>query len=202
VNRDVVLNVYPLVAPSVVISTLQADSSTYLGEVYTFFTDVTYGGIAPTYQWYVDNDSIPGATNSSYTTHVYDRNDTVYCVVHGVSPCDTGTITGVSNKIIIYGQGYLSVNSVSATGSDLSLFPNPNTGSFVLSGILGKASNHDVTLEVVDVLGRSVFNGTTTPKNRAIRAEIKLEKDIAAGTYLLRVNTGTGIETFHFVVGK
>ena len=201
VSKDITLNVYPLVAPVVTISTLGPDTSSYLGQVYTFYTDVTYGGFSPTFQWYVDRDSIPGATNSTFTTRLYNENDTVYCVVHGTSPCDTVTYVGLSNQIVIEGKGYLSASSLSAT-NDLSLFPNPNTGSFVLSGTLTTGVDKDVTLEVSDMLGRTVYNGKTTPRNGAVRAEINLAGDISAGTYLLRVYTETGIQTFHFVVGK
>ena len=201
VSKDITLNVYPLVAPVVVISTLGPDTSSYLGQVYTFYTDVTYGGFSPEFQWYVDRDSIPGATNSTFTTRLYNENDTVYCVVHGTSPCDTVTYVGLSNQIIVEGKGYLSASNLSAM-SDLTLFPNPNTGNFILSGTLNNTLDKELTLEVSDMLGRTVYTGKTTPHNGAVRAEINLGNDVAGGTYLLRVYTETGIQTFHFAIGK
>ena len=201
VSKDVTLNVWPDIAPVIDISTPMPDTSSYVGEVYTFYTSVTYGGPAPSYQWYINNVAVPGATTTVFTTHVYYDNDSVYCVINSNSPCDTANNVRTSNTITIVGQGYLSVHDPAA-GNDLSLFPNPNTGSFMLSGKLSAADSKEVSIEVSDVLGRSVYRGTATAQNGTLRAEIKLGDDVVAGNYLLRVHTDSGTETFHFVVNK
>ena len=201
VHANITMNVFPLVAPVVAISTLGPDTSSYLGQVYTFYTDVTFGGSAPTYQWYVDRDSIPGATNATFTTRLYNENDTVYCVVRGNSPCDTTTYVGTSNSIIIEGKGYLSAGNLSGI-KDLSLFPNPNTGNFILSGTVDAALDKEAVIEISDMLGRIVYTGTVAPQNGAIRKVIALDNDIASGPYLLHVHTDTGNTTFHFVISK
>ena len=203
IQDSVVMNVYPDVMPTVSISTLAThDTAAYLGDVYTFLTTVTNGGIDPAYQWYINSAPVAGATNSTFTTHVYNDNDTVNCMVIGTSPCYSGSASTSSTGIVIYGLGFLSVNPLSTGNSDLTLFPNPNTGSFTLSGKLSTTSGKDVSLEIADMLGRTVYTGHTTPQHGEIREEIKLGNDVAAGTYLLRVNTETGVETFHFVIGK
>ena len=199
VSKDVVLNVWPQGGPVVVLSCTQPDTASYMGEVYTFYTTVTFGGPSPTYQWYVNNAPVGGATGPVFTTHIYNENDSVYCVVNGNSPCDTGSFIGTSNGKIIYGQGWLSVSTVQTGNNGLSLFPNPNTGSFTLSGKVSDGQDKEVTLEVTDMLGRTVYTGNTIPQNGAIKAEIKLGNQ-ASGSYLLRVNTETGTQTFHFVV--
>ena len=203
VQDSVVMNVFPVVGPVVTISKLQTnDTSAYLGDVFTFVTNVTYGGIDPTYQWYINSTPVPGATNSTFTTQVYNDNDTVSCMVIGTSPCYSGSASTTSTGIIIYGLGFLAVNTLSTGNSDLTLFPNPNSGSFTLSGKLSTTSGKDVSLEIADMLGRTIYTGHTTPQHGEIREEIKLDNDVAAGAYLLRVNTETGVETFHFVIGK
>ena len=199
VSKDVTLNVWPLGGPTVVMSCAQPDTAAYMGEVYTFYTTVTFGGPSPSYQWYVNNVAVGGANGPVFTTHIYDENDSVYCVVTGNSPCDTGSYVGTSNSTIIYGQGWLSVGAVQAGSSDFSLFPNPNTGSFTLSGTVNGAQDKEVNLEVTDMLGRTVYTGKTMPQNGTVRAEIKLGNE-AAGSYLLRVNTETGTQSFHFVI--
>ena len=202
IQDSVVMNVYPNVAPSVAISTLATnDTSSYLGDVFTFVTSVTNGGIDPAYQWYINSTPVTGATNSTFTTNVYNDNDTVYCMVTVTTPCNTSN-TGVSPSYIIYGLGFLSVNPLSTGNTDLTLYPNPNSGSFTLNGKLSTTSGKDVSLEIADMLGRIIYTGHTTPQRGEIREEIKLDNDVAAGTYLLRVNTETGVETFHFVIGK
>ena len=199
-----VVNIYPQVTPVVTISTLAPnDTAAYLGDAFTFYSNVTNGGIDPTYQWYINSTAVPGATNNTFTTNVYNENDTVYCIVNATPPCDLSGVPVQSNtSIVIYGLGYLSASSLSTASNDLSLFPNPNTGSFTLSGTVAAISNKEVSLEVVDMLGRTVYTGTTLPQNNAIHTDIKLGNDAAAGTYLLHVYTETGTETFHFVIGK
>ena len=201
INKDVTLNVWPLAGPTVVVTCTQPDTAAYMGEVYTFYTTVTFGGPSPSYQWYINNAPVGGATHPVFTTPVYNENDSVYCVVNGNSPCDTGSYVGTSNGKIIYGQGWLSVSNVKTGSNDLSLFPNPNTGSFTLSGTVSAGQDKEVTLEVTDMLGRTVYTGTTMPQNGTIKAEITLGNE-AAGSYLLRVNTESGSQAFHFVISK
>ncbi len=202
ISADITLNVWPEIAPVLDITTTQPDTSSYLGQVYTFYSTATYGGPTPSYQWYINNAPISGATNTVFTTHVYNENDTIYCVINSNSPCDTSINTRASNTIIIYGQGYLSVGTVAAAGNDLTLFPNPNNGSFTLSGRVNTNSNKEITMELTDMLGRTVYVGKTTPSNGIVNVDVKLDGDVAAGAYLLRVHTETGTETFHFVISK
>ena len=202
ISADITLNVWPEAAPIIDITTAQPDTSSYLGQVYTFYSTTTFGGPSPSYQWYINNAPIGGATSAVFTTSIYNDNDTIYCVVNSNSPCDTSLTTRGSNSLIIYGQGYLSVGGVTASGNDLSLFPNPNNGSFMLSGKVNTNNNKEITIEMSDMLGRTVYVVKTTPDNGQVRADIKLDADVAPGTYLLRVHTETGTETFHFVVSK
>ena len=82
------------------------------------------------------------------------------------------------------------------------MFPNPNTGSFILTGTLNTTDNNEVDIEVSDVLGRVVYSGAARPQNGTLKEDIKLAGDIAPGNYLLRVKTATGMQAFHFVVSK
>jgi len=195
-----VVNVYPTdMAPGITIMTGNADTVAYVGEVVTFFSSVTWGGTSPTYQWYMNHVAIHGATGSSYTTPVYES-DTFYCIVNGNPPCESSTPNpGISNPIIIH--DYLGVNPLTTNGNTFSLFPNPNNGSFTLSGTLANVTNNEVNYQVVDMLGQVVYSGKTTPQNGKIKVQITLG-DLASGSYMLRVNTDNSSETFHFVIGK
>ncbi len=84
---------------------------------------------------------------------------------------------------------------------NLSLYPNPNTGSFILSGTVNTVSNEDVYFEVSDILGHIIYTGKAIPQNGMIQEQIRLD-DVAAGSYLMRVATGSGNEVFHFVISK
>jgi len=196
----IVMNVYPNnVVPSVTIMTTGPDTIHYVGQVVTFFSVVTYGGTMQTFQWYRNGVAIPGATNSSYTTPVY-ATDTFWCEVVGNPPCSPMPVPpGISNHIIIH--DFLAVGSVGNKANDLSLYPNPNNGSFTLSGKVVTTSGSDASYEVTNMLGQIIKRGAITSKNGEVLHTINLD-NVAGGTYLLRINTETGSETFHFVIGR
>jgi hypothetical protein len=196
------INVYPHVTPTVEIRTITNGTSnfniTHIGEVVTFYTDVTYGGPSPTFQWYRNNVAIPGATNSSYSTPIY-QSDTFWCKIVGTPPC-YGSINATSNYIIV--RNTLGSGQLSALHTDLSLFPNPNTGDFVLSGLVAMTEGNELNIEVTDVLGHVIYKGATVPVNGQVLEKIALGNDIAPGTYLVRIRAEQVNQTFHFVVSR
>ncbi len=172
------------------------DTLQYLGQVITFYSFVAYGGTAPTYQWYKDNVLIPGATDDHYVAHVYGQ-ETYHCVVTGNPPCGTSPHNATSNKITIIDR--LAVGTITNKANTISLFPNPNNGTLVLSG---KVSSDDVSIEVTDMLGQIVYRSKVTPQNGTLNEQINLGHNIANGSYLLRVNSGNENEVFRFVINK
>ncbi len=195
------LNVYPsITVPSITINvdpTLRYDTNATLGQSYTFYSTVIFGGLIQKYQWYKNGIPITGDTSSSATIVVYQA-DTIACTVTGSAPCDSFNLTGISNGLVIHAP-FVGVNTVPNPGNNLALFPNPNNGTFTLSGTVSTSQGGDVSLDVTDMLGRVVYSGKTTPVNGSIRQQIVLS-GLSAGSYLLRVGTETGNEIFHVVV--
>ncbi|MES2703095.1 MAG: T9SS type A sorting domain-containing protein [Bacteroidota bacterium] len=194
------INVYPAgVTPSVTITTTTAPLDlVYLGQVFTFYSNVTYGGAAPTFQWYVNDVPVPGATSSSYSMPIY-RSVLVYCRVTGNPPCATGT-TGQSNTIIIHSS--LGVNATAVGTSEFSLFPNPNTGAFTLNGTITGGSDQALAIEVTNMLGQVIYRGSAVPQGGAVSQQVALGSDLAPGSYIMRVSSEGVNEVFHFVVSK
>lgn len=209
-HTEVPINVYPNIEPIIRITSSLAtnvgshaqDSAfvTFIGQSVTFFTDVTNAGENATFQWYVDNAAVPGATSSSFARLVYD-NDTVFCVINGNPKCPTGTNVVPSNKIILYAD-YLGTSSLSLSKASFSIFPNPNTGTFTLTGTVEGNVNNVVDVDVTNVLGQVIYTGTAKVINGKINKEIQLGTELPAGSYMLRVNSGTQTEVFHFVKGE
>ncbi len=200
VTDSVTINVDSNKSPSIVISkSLAGNTLDYLGEVVTFYSVTYYGGPVAGYQWFVNGDTVKGATSSSYAATIYGT-ETVYCEVTA-SPwlCRTSPISAQSQPITI--SDYLNVNQVSS-GNMLSLFPNPNNGVLTLSGTVDMNTTSDLSLEVTDMLGQVVYRGTATPVKGAVKTQINLGNTIADGTYLLHVNSASGNQVFHFVVNK
>ena len=167
----------------------------YWGQMVTFTSDVTYGGTGAQYQWLKNGAPIPGATNHTYAQPMY-YNDTFSLQVTSDAPCNTATI-GASNRIIVMA----SQLAVPAAGAlhELSLYPNPNKGIFTVSGNVN-ADVKEVTLEVNDILGREVYRGATQVHNGSLHGQVQLSNNLPAGSYLLRVHAGTGVQVFNFVL--
>lgn len=166
----------------------------YFGQPVTFVADVTFGGPGITYQWYKNGSVISGATDNTYSEHIY-QNDTFACIVNSNSPCAT-TTTAFSNSIIVLSTP-LGVTTIAQNEKSLSLFPNPNEGTFTLSG---SNITTQLNIEVVDMLGKVVYTGIATPQNGSINTQVTLDKTLANGMYLLRASSATGSEVLHFVV--
>ncbi len=84
-------------------------------------------------------------------------------------------------------QGSLSVSEFSL--SDLSIFPNPNQGEFTVK--FNSPSNEQITIQVFDVRGRSIFNKAY--QNTGDFNQMISLNNTQAGMYLLKINDGSKI---------
>lgn len=138
-----------------------------------------------TYQWYDGSGMISGATNQSYTP---TQSGAYYVVVTDANGC-----TGTSNTITVT----VSVNGLSKA-TNISLFPNPNTGSFAISGTFA-ANNGKADVEVIDIAGRVVHKEQVTIKSNAVSTEIKMNANLAAGVYTLKMTSDVQTAVVPFV---
>ncbi len=163
----------------------------------TTFTAVTTGaGPTPSYQWLINGGLVSGATNDTYTSSHLTNNDIVSCYVYGSGFCGFQSFNSVT-MIVNDASGVAPVESV--TGN-IRLIPNPNNGTFVLSGTLGTATDQELSLEVTDVLGQVIYKGKATARNGAISEKVHLNNTVANGMYMLNLQSATVHATFHFVV--
>ncbi len=63
--------------------------------------------------------------------------------------------------------------------------PNPNYGTFTITGSL--PTTKDVTIEVMDILGKTVYNTAATVNNGTINKAIVIDKRIENGVYLVKM---------------
>jgi hypothetical protein len=157
---------------------------------------VINGGAKPTYQWFVNNDLIAGATNSTYTSNKYsiDHQDSASCTVTASDACAMSTHQWI----------YISVHNVGVkpvTAQDgLTVTPNPSKGSFEINGTVSGTADAAVALELTDLLGQVVYSSNVTAKNGMLHERIQLSKTIANGMYLLNVRSAEGSRVFHVVI--
>ncbi|NBQ71073.1 MAG: hypothetical protein EBU46_20470, partial [Nitrosomonadaceae bacterium] len=118
------------------------------GQQITIFTELTYEGTNPRFQWFKNGIRVPGATLGYYTYDVYG-NDTIFAVMYSNAPCvvpDRDT----SNVVRIW-TGKLAAGSAANARGNLSLAPNPNTGSFVVTGKFANMGIGSAHLTITDM---------------------------------------------------
>jgi hypothetical protein len=128
-----------------------------------------------TYQWYDGSGPIAGATNQSYTP---TTNGSYYVVVIDANGCK-----GQSNNLTFS----LSVNGFNNAGN-ISLYPNPNNGSFTIEGSFA-AKDNKVNVEIVDVAGRIVHKQQISISKNTLSVRIDMNASLAPGIYTLKLGS-------------
>jgi hypothetical protein len=166
------------------------------GTEVTFTTVVNNAGPAPTYQWLINAIPVNGATQPVFKTSNLRNGDSVTCRVSGAGACSKTTI----NSVLMTITPATGVGQVNLMGSDLRLYPNPNTGVFEVRGTVGVKTDVEAQLEVTNVLGQVVYRGSARTRGGELEARIELGGNMANGMYLLNVTVGESRQSFHFVV--
>jgi Glycine rich protein/Secretion system C-terminal sorting domain len=177
------------------IVTINANPGLYIapGQAETLTATVSHGGPMPSYQWYVNNHLIAGATSSIFTSTTLAERDSVSCEITGV--CG---LVGF-NSVIVHLRN-VGVQQVTSVGSDVRLVPNPNKGVFTLKGTLGSADDQEVSLEVTNMLGQVIYTNKVMSHGGTINEAIQLSNTLANGMYMLTLRSGTENSVFHFVI--
>ncbi|HLG02149.1 MAG TPA: PKD domain-containing protein, partial [Bacteroidia bacterium] len=137
---------------------------------------------ATTYSWNFGDGS--PADNTAGPTHEYTANGTYTVTLTVTGPCGTDTYT----QVITISQVGIRDNDLANT---LSIYPNPNDGRFTIAFEFSQPK--DVTVEVLDVAGRVIFNDKAigiSNYNNVIDLS-----DAGQGMYIVRVLTNEGVAT-------
>lgn len=130
---------------------------------------VANGGQIPTYQWYINGNPVPLATQSTFVNSNYSDGDTVMCVVASNGVC--GSLTSF-NTVVMNIEGNVGVAHVKGKSSNLQLMPNPNKGEFIVKGTLGVTVDEEVTLEVTNMLGQVVYKQKVMSKAGVVNRSV------------------------------
>jgi hypothetical protein len=71
---------------------------------------------------------------------------------------------------------------------DASVQPNPNNGTFFVN--VAGASDQDVSITVIDMMGKEIFRNTSRAASSSVTRKIDLS-GAGKGTYIIKVNTAT-----------
>lgn len=181
------MTVTPVVTPSVSISsnpTLPVGPWTMV----TFNATVTNGGANPTFQWKRNGQDVVGATSDTWGTAQLNNNDVISVVLYSDHKCPVPD-SAVSNAIDVL----IDLGVEDIIGGSLQLYPNPNNGSFTIKGNV--ANNNIIDLTIINKLGQTVHQTTIHPQHNTINQQITINKELAAGVYLLQLRTEDGVST-------
>jgi hypothetical protein len=162
--------------------TASSDSVTSAGQVISFTASVTGGGAAPAFQWFINGGVIAGATNASYA-QTLTSSQVVYCEMISNAPCVT-TANAHSNAVAIY-VGNLGIAHTENGSEALSIYPNPNTGSFEIEV---PAHENEVTITIIDVNGKAV-KAIVITDNKQLKIPVDMG-NATPGVYMIKAQVG------------
>jgi PKD repeat protein len=128
------------------------------------------------YMW--DFGDASGVNVTASPSHTYAANGTYTVTLTVTGACGTDTYTQVIT-IMDVGTGEHGIEN------SLSIYPNPNSGQFMVSFTTGEAK--DVTVTLTDLAGREI-SSTQYSNVSVVNQEINAA-DLASGVYLVKVTT-------------
>jgi hypothetical protein len=165
------------------------------GTTVTFTSAVYEAGTSPIYQWMVNGKNITGANGPALIYTTTGKNDTISLMVTSTMNCaipnyDISTLVMVPTT---------AVAIIPSPFDNVSLFPNPNKGSFNINGELNDITATTVSFEIINPLGQLLINGEAAVRNNKIDKSIDLG-NVADGIYLMRIHTGQDSKVFRLAV--
>lgn len=159
----------------------------------TLTAAVINGGPAPVYQWFKNGGVISGATNAVYVLSTPSAHDSMAVQVIGTGSCSMSTF----NSMVI-SSSTVGAGSITAEGS-VSIFPNPNKGSFTIKGSMG-ISSEEISLELTDVIGQVVYRTKFMSENGNVDEAVQPAGKLPSGMYLLTLHSASESKVFHLVI--
>lgn len=192
-SNTLIVHVDPSVVPAVTVSS-SAGQMISVGQTVTFTANLLHPGLNPAIQWSRNGQDIQGATQPSYTTSAISNGDMFGVTLISDAPCAIPRVVKTSGLMMQVANGIASVPS--QTG--ISLWPNPNNGTFTLSG--KSNTNQTVKLEALNVTGQRVWSQDLQPSTTNWVKSISLDKNLPSGLYFLRVSTSDHLSVLVFEI--
>lgn len=180
VDDGIFMTVKPRLVPTVVVNAFPGTTITN-GQYDTLTAIAVNGGVAPTFQWYVNGVIVAGATGSKFISNAFKNMDTVECRIKGCS--DT-----VGSAYVVM-RVYPRVGISNITGNaGIQVVPNPSKGVF---SIVGTMASSVVSVRVSDVVGKVIYTKNINLPDGSINEEIHLPYGVSAGMYILSLHSET-----------
>jgi uncharacterized protein YjdB len=195
-SNYIAMRVYPEYIPVVTID-VTPGVNVAKGQADTFTAVATGAGPAPTYVWMVNHAVVPGATSSVFVRNNLNNKDSVTCVVKGTGLCGRVSFNSVEMNVSTTG-----IQQLSGVLDNIKLLPNPNSGSFHITGNLNGANKQQLAVEITNMLGQAVYNGKLNVQGGKLDEQISLDNSLANGMYMLKLSASDENKSFRFVIGR
>ncbi len=106
------------------------------------------------------------------------------------------------NACRIAGEETGTVKEVAEVSHSMQLFPNPNSGTFTLKGSIALEADAEVIIDVVNMLGQTIYSSTLKTEQGSVNQPINLGSTLASGTYMLTLRSGDVRQVYRFVVSR
>lgn len=192
--------IHPIAPVLNTISVSVTQSALVAGSVDTFIALAPNGGTAPAFQWRLNGSPISGATNSIYITNTLTAGEIISCEETSNKPCatpETAISGGITVRVIPAG-----VQQLSSNGTQFSLVPNPNKGTFAITGILKDNTATNACITITDLLGQNIYSQIFEIQNGILNHQIILGSQIANGIFLVNITSGAEHYIYRIVVDK
>lgn len=194
VSNDIQMSVLPWLAPSVSIS-VTPTGAVPQDSFLTFTANASNAGNPPLYQWKRNGSDVVGATSNVWGANTLNDNDNISVEVQSTYRCpqpQTVTSNGIVVKILS------DVNNIEAI-KGLTVYPNPNRGTFVVDGIVDGLAI--LNASIYSVTGQMVYSNKIPVKQKTVQHQFNVGH-LPGGVYMLLLESGGKKSTIRFSVTK
>lgn len=138
----------------------------------------TTAGFA-SYEWYLDNVVIPGATTNQYNT-----------TQNGVYKVIVGDVNGCKNTSDNYTYVATGINEVVLQGYTIQLNPNPVINELKIQVDQPAGGNNKISMVITDVMGKRIQSQTLQQGTNTI-----FVNNLAPGIYMVMLKKGSSVKT-------
>lgn len=191
ISNSVNISVNPKVVPRVGLQMLDNGDGTF-----TFTALPENEGVNPKYEWFRNGVKMASYTGSVITINDIPSTDRIHVDMYSSENC-VEFVKATSRKVTT-SVGELSNQSF----TELSIYPNPNTGQFSLSGTLNESTKtKDVLITVTNAMGQTVYNNTVRASGE-FKLSVDLKDNAANGLYILNLFVDGNVISTKFMIRK
>ncbi|MCB0700699.1 MAG: T9SS type A sorting domain-containing protein [Chitinophagaceae bacterium] len=188
------VNIYPdpIQTPQISIA-VSPTGKVWEGLLVTFTATPTACKI-PAYQWQLNGNDITGANSATWGSTTLKNNDVVSCKIICGDYCARPQ-TQISNDINM--NVSVSVANTKKEEGIVTMYPNPNTGSFTIS--VSSTNSTVSNIEVMDIMGKVVYSEDITKSSKTHDISIP---NIPTGVYSVKISVDDLTEIKRLVISK